>query len=235
MKGSLVAIAVTVCIAVLYFLLMHNRSPSIVKHRFTGYEIWEVENLLTPNECQQIQEYALKKGMLDSYIWSNAATSENIVETNYRNSKQVWMQREELAPVAKLSRFAASVTGLPASHQEDLQVVRYDVGGRFDDHYDVCTSHDPDHCMKMNNGAGERRVTMLVYLNDEYQGGETVFPLVQYAVKPKRGKAVLFWNTDLTDQLLPMSKHRGNPVQGGHKWIATIWSHPKPYVSNRQS
>jgi hypothetical protein len=39
----------------------------------------------------------------------------------------------------------------------------------------------------------------------------------------------LFWSTDQHDNLLTESKHRGNRVEQGEKWIATVWSHGKNF------
>ena len=64
---------------------------------------------------------------------------------------------------------------------------------QFKDHVDV-TSHE----------GGKRFLIMMVYLNDDFEGGETVFPLLGDTIKPKKGRLLLFpptWNY----------LHHGNP------------------------
>ena len=64
---------------------------------------------------------------------------------------------------------------------------------QFGNHVDV-TSH----------AGGKRVLILMVYLNDDFNGGETVFPIFNDSVKPKKGGILLFppmW----------MYLHRGNP------------------------
>ena len=64
---------------------------------------------------------------------------------------------------------------------------------QFKDHVDV-TSHE----------GGKRFLIMMVYLNDDFEGGETVFPVLGDTITPKKGRLLLFpptWNY----------LHHGNP------------------------
>ena len=72
-------------------------------------------------------------------------------------------------------------------------------------------------------------MTMIIYLNDDYQGGETMFPKMGFQVVPKAGKAVVFWSTTEGDEVIRESFHGGNPVVGGEKWICNKWLHPMKY------
>jgi prolyl 4-hydroxylase len=65
----------------------------------------------------------------------------------------------------------------------------------------------------------------MIYLNDDYSGGETEFPLINKTIYPKTGKAILFKNSDENDYIIFQSLHRGNPIIHGNKWICNIWSH----------
>ena len=44
----------------------------------------------------------------------------------------------------------------------------------------------------LNRKGGERMVTMMMYLSNVEEGGNTVFPQLQLAVRPQQG-ALLFW------------------------------------------
>lgn len=227
-------VSIVICVIVLIAWLMFHKTkkPRIVKHRFQGgYEVWEIFNLLTPNECKELMRYTEAKGLTDSYIWSTDEQSENVLETAHRKSKQAWLADQEHLVAMKLAKFSEEITGIPQNHQEKLQVARYDEMGMFNDHYDACPYKDPEYCAKMNNNAGERRATLIVYLNTDFKGGETEFPLIGFKSIPVVGKAILFWNVDENEKIIPLSKHRGNQVIGGNKWIATKWSHSKPYIT----
>ena len=70
---------------------------------------------------------------------------------------------------------------------------------QFGDHVDV-TSH----------AGGKRMLILMVYLNDDFGGGETVFPHFGDSIKPKKGSILMFppmW----------MYLHRGNPPRSPSK------------------
>jgi prolyl 4-hydroxylase len=75
----------------------------------------------------------------------------------------------------------------------------------------------------MNGKEGPRYYTLLIYLNDDFEGGETVFPKINKFVKPKKGKAVLFQSVDHRGVIIDEAFHGGNPVSAGQKWIANKW------------
>ncbi|BBG93513.1 P4H isoform 1 [Prunus dulcis] len=83
---------------------------------------------------------------------------------------------------------------------------------------------------------GQRVATILMYLSDIVEGGETYFPLAGsgecscggkvvrgLSVKPVKGDAVLFWSMGLDGQSDPNSIHGGCEVLAGEKWSATKW------------
>jgi prolyl 4-hydroxylase len=65
-----------------------------------------------------------------------------------------------------------------------------------------------------------RLATLLVYLNDDFDGGGTVFPKLQLEFKPVKGDAVFF---NYVPGQTTSSLHRGQKVLNGEKWIITCW------------
>ena len=76
---------------------------------------------------------------------------------------------------------------------------------------------------------GQRVSTLVMYLSDVEQGGETTFPDVGVSVVPKKGAAVYFEYCNSQGQVDPLSLHAGNPVIKGEKWIATKWMRQRKY------
>jgi predicted 2-oxoglutarate/Fe(II)-dependent dioxygenase YbiX len=113
---------------------------------------------------------------------------------------------------------------LPIENQEDLQIVSYKPGGFFTPHYDACDGKK-DYCQRMDGSAGPRLFTYLIYLNDDFEGGETVFPKLNKSVKPKKGKCVIFQSTvsPPDSRIILEALHGGNPVTSGNKWICNKW------------
>lgn len=100
--------------------------------------------------------------------------------------------------------------GVSETAVENLQCVRYLPGQEFKPHYDA--SNDIP-----------RTFTLLVYLNDDFTGGETYFPEVSLTITPKAGTALLFRNLDDDMSMIPQSLHAGLPVQSGVKYACNIW------------
>ena len=70
--------------------------------------------------------------------------------------------------------------------QETFQLLRYDEGQFYRGHYDYIPEQADMPC-------GARVSTFFLYLNDVEEGGETYFPLIHLKVKPKLGRAVLWY------------------------------------------
>jgi len=63
-----------------------------------------------------------------------------------------------------------------------------------------------------------RVAVWMVYLNDDYEGGETEFLYYKRRIQPKKG-TLLIWPAGLTHA------HRGGLVLSGNKYVVTGWYH----------
>ena len=79
--------------------------------------------------------------------------------------------------------------------------------------------------------SGQRVSTMVSYLNDVPQGGQTLFPAAGWAVSPQRGNAVYFEYCNSLGQLDHASRHASKAVEQGEKWVATKWVRQRRFVS----
>lgn len=74
---------------------------------------------------------------------------------------------------------------------------------------------------------GPRILTFFLYLSDVEEGGETNFPSLGIAVKPKKGRALL-WPSTLDNNLEALdirTLHEAKPVIKGRKFAANSWIH----------
>jgi prolyl 4-hydroxylase len=179
----------------------------------------EIDNFLTHDECDELIHHATQKGLVPSTVYS--ADTDNM-DKNFRISDQTWLKISECDATRKLAHSVSSISGKPSENFEEFQVVKYGQGGFFTPHYDACDG-DESFCKRMNGNSGQRYMTFLVYLNDDFKGGETVFPKLDGKIEPKKGKALVFFNTDENGNLLRDSLHGGNPVDSGTKWICNVW------------
>ena len=98
---------------------------------------------------------------------------------------------------------------------ESFQVIQYNPNEHYDYHYDAYDINETDKYKKYCGQRGNRIKTVLVYLNDVEEGGETVFPMCGTAIQPEVGK-VTIWPTGLPFY------HCGNK-SGTDKYILTSW------------
>ena len=104
---------------------------------------------------------------------------------------------------------------------EDMQVVHYVDGQKYDAHHDWGVSGYPE----------SRYITLLMYLTDQpgkQSGGETAFPKAAggggIKVHPGKGAAVLFYNLLEDGNGDDLALHAALPVKDGHeKYLANFW------------
>jgi len=134
--------------------------------------------------------------------------------SSYRTSDSAYLPRTAMTDT--LSR-RACVAGLLTSDAdpEPLQLVRYGPGQEFRPHLDT----SDDSAM----GEFARSTTLLVYLNDDFEGGETVFTKLGLTVRP-RARAALQWRNILpSGKVDKRTEHAGLPVRRGEKLACNVW------------
>ncbi|MCO5579577.1 hypothetical protein L7F22_033434 [Adiantum nelumboides] len=159
-------------------------------------------------------------------------------DSRVRTSSGTFLGRGQDRIIRAIEKKIADFTFIPEEHGEGLQILHYEVGQKYEAHYDYFLDQ-----FNSRNG-GQRLATVLMYLSDVEAGGETVFPAASrnnslilnqsglsecgktgVAVKPRLGDALLFWSMMPDGTLDPKSLHSGCPVISGNKWSATKWLH----------
>jgi prolyl 4-hydroxylase len=120
--------------------------------------------------------------------------------------------------VNALNRRLAAATGTAYECGEPLHILRYVPGQQYRPHLDA-----------LPGAANQRSWTALVYLNDGYEGGETVFDRIGLSAKGATGDCLIFRNVDSEGRGDPRARHAGAPVTGGTKWLATRWIRERPF------
>ena len=182
-----------------------------------------LENVLSPQECDQLiagsSSKLARSTALDKQTGAYITIAERSSENAYYRNNDPFVQA--------MNRRFSEIMHQPASHGEDLQVVRYLVGGEYREHWDYFPMSDPGSLSVTQDG-GQRTATLLMYLNDVPIGGATYFPKINYRVQPRKGWGVYFEYTDVYGQVDDLTLHAGEPVSHGEKWIATKWMRVKP-------
>lgn len=124
--------------------------------------------------------------------------------------------REDLV-IQAINRRIALASGTRTAEGEPLAVLRYSPGQQYRPHLDTIA------------GATNQRVkTVLIYLNQGYAGGETVFPTLDLSIEPRGGDAVVFTNVRPDGRPDERTRHAGLPIRAGVKWLATRWIRREP-------
>lgn len=231
-------------ILLISFLFIVSRSsssaiinPSKVKQVSWKPRAFVYEGFLTEEECDHMISLA-KSELKRSAVADNVSGKSKLSEV--RTSSGMFIHKNKDPIVAGIEDKIATWTFLPKENGEDMQVLRYEPGQKYDPHFDYFT--DP---VNVAHG-GHRIATVLMYLSDVEEGGETVFPSAEeasrhkkskpdenlsecakkgIAVKPKKGDALLFFSLYPTAIPDATSLHGGCPVLKGEKWSATKWIH----------
>ena len=112
----------------------------------------------------------------------------------------------------------ANTIGLPIVNLEGPTVLHYEVGEQITNHYDFVNPKSPNYQAEIER-RGERIITFLVYLNDDYAGGETDFPRIGIQHKGRRRDGLLFTNALPSGPPDLRMVHAGRPPTSGEKWM----------------
>ncbi|HET8696528.1 MAG TPA: 2OG-Fe(II) oxygenase, partial [Gammaproteobacteria bacterium] len=109
---------------------------------------------------------------------------------------------------------------VPFRQLEAPAVLHYAEGHQITEHFDFVDPNVPDYDQEIAQ-RGQRIVTFLVYLNHDYEGGETDFPRVGVSHKGRTGEALFFLNTLPDGRSDLRTLHAGRPPLRGEKWIVS--------------
>jgi len=148
----------------------------------------------------------------------------SILSQRVAEVKYIW---EQTFPFNILMEGISEITNLPKSHQEAYNLIKYSKGGKYDFHHDAFNMDDPEH-FKISEG-NNRLYSVIIYLNDNFTGGNTSFFHINRIVKPEIGKVLIFKNLHSDGTFNNDYWHTGEAVASGEKWILTTWVRQKPF------
>lgn len=183
-------------------------------------------NVLSHEECDELIERSRSKLKRSTTV--NPITGEHDV-IDRRTSEGTYFDLRENEFITRIDERVARLMNWPVENGEGLQILHYSIGGEYRPHFDYFPPEDKGSLTHLAMG-GQRVATMVMYLNDVEDGGETIFPEVGLAVSPQKGSAVYFRYCNEQGQVDPLTLHGGAPVLAGEKWIMTKWMRQGPYA-----
>ncbi|KGX93030.1 2OG-Fe(II) oxygenase [Pontibacillus halophilus JSM 076056 = DSM 19796] len=172
-------------------------------------------NVLSKEECEELIRVS-KDRMNRSKIGAQKDVSD------MRTSSGTFLPETGNEVIDCVEHRISQIMNVPVQHGEGLHILNYQIGQEYKAHYDYFTS-------KRKSVDNPRISTLVMYLNDVEEGGETYFPHLKLSVAPKQGMAVYFEYFYQDQAINELTLHGGSPVTKGEKWAATQWVRRKQY------
>ncbi|XP_015063545.1 probable prolyl 4-hydroxylase 9 [Solanum pennellii] len=189
-------------------------------------------NFASIEQCQSIIKIAKTSLEPSSLALRKGETEETTKGIRTSSGTFISASEDKTGILDLIEEKIARVTMIPKTHGEAFNVLRYEIGQRYQSHYDA---FDPAQYGPQNS---QRVASFLLYLSDVEEGGETVFPFesaqnmdgtydyskcIGLKVKPRRGDGLLFYSLLPNGTIDLTSLHGSCPVIRGEKWVATKW------------
>ena len=168
------------------------------------------EDIVDNNLCDAI--------MVADLDWKQSSFSSH--EKIYKNSKDrvimddVWIEKDsnfynplKECFVQAIRQYESKFPLFSCEHITDFRINKYSQGGFMSSHID---NIHHSHGQKW----GYPHVSVLLYLNDNYEGGE--FVVADKEIKPKKGSSILFPSNF-------MYPHEAKPVTNGTRFSVVAW------------
>jgi prolyl 4-hydroxylase len=188
-------------------------------------KIWVAEKFATPELCAWLVSRGIGKFrpsmMFDGQKARFLAT---------RNCSDFPFTVVDGGVVLLLLRIRVSLlTNLKPDQMEPPQIFHYALGQDIKPHYD--SLYDEQHPYgREGTYQGDRLATFLMYLNDDYEGGDLTFTKVGFTYKGKTGDGIFFasMREGKPDR---MSLHGAGVITRGEKYILSQWIHDRAFTA----
>lgn len=177
--------------------------------------IQAIPALLTPSECDLLAD--LSEGRQRPALIFHEGQGRFVADPIRSSDAAGFPIVSEWPAIHAINRRLAAVSGTTVEQGETLQILRYQPGQHYRPHLDAVPGL-----------ANQRALTLLVYLNEDYDGGETRFTRLGLTHRGRKGDGLLFANCLPDGRPDPLSEHAGLAVRSGTKRIASRWIRQRP-------
>lgn len=161
-----------------------------------------VKEFFTKEECLELIKLAEDKGFQESLIRTSGG---EVMNKEIRDNDRVIFDSEEMAQSLwerVKDMMPADIDGYePLGLNERFRFYRYQDGQQFKPHIDGPFKRSETE---------KSKITMLMYLNDDFVGGATTLVLEYKDIQPETGMLFLFEHKIM---------HSGRPVREGIKYV----------------
>jgi prolyl 4-hydroxylase len=173
-------------------------------------------NFVTPSVCAWLIEQA-RPGLKRALIYDPVGGKDIADHMRTNSAAGFDLMHADLVQAVVQWRMSIAV-GVPIAHMEGPTVLHYAIGEQITNHYDFVNPRIPNYQSEIDK-RGQRIITFLVYLNDDYEGGETDFPSLGLRYHGARGNGIFFTNALPNGEADLRMVHAGLPPKDNEKWL----------------
>ena len=193
--------------------LVYNEHPWLAR-----YDDW-----LAPKTLKRIRKRCVNTVPFET---GRVKTAEGHRVTDQRQADNYVIRDHSDEILTGLAQKVADFIGWHTDHMEPGVLVRYREGGYFRAHRDW-------NIQTWNGVTSHRIASFLIYVNDDFQGGTTSFPMLDLQIQPRAGTALYYDfspGTFCNDVLL----HSGDPVTAGTKYLLCFFARDLPFLGRQR-
>lgn len=190
-------------------------------------------NVISPQGLQELREHIEKSSSEDLSVFDPEKTNE-MGTTQWRVDKEVrdtqivsmgdlYPKLEDLLKNA-VKHVINPFYGVQVDSSEIPQILSYSIGGHYSPHIDGESIWVAPTGEKIWKKSTDRDLSMVFYLNDDFEGGDFVFPDLKIRVRPEPGMMICFPSTRFY-------LHGVEPVTKGKRYSIVTWATVKGFES----
>jgi len=188
-------------------------------------KIVTIANLLPPPVCRWL--IRLSSSRLKPALVYDAQNRRNYQSETRTNSIAEFNLAENELLHFLIQQKMSAACGITMVQMEGTAILNYQPGEEISEHFDFVDPAMSNYEQEIRDN-GQRVITFLIYLNEEYEGGETVFTELDLSFKGNTGDGIYFVNSLPDGSPDRRTKHAGKPPDTGEKWIVS------QFIRNRE-
>ena len=184
-----------------------------------------IEGFASAAECDWLIERG-RRNLRRAEVYRHDAPGHTQVDNRTNSEADYTIFQADLVLRLVRDRIGRSL-GINDRYFEVTKLLHYEPGQHFGLHGDFQEPTTPALALEIGRH-GQRAMTFLAYLNDDYAGGETDFPRIGFRFKGCRGDALYFTSASPDGAPDYRTVHAGLPPASGVKWLLSQWIRDRP-------
>jgi predicted 2-oxoglutarate/Fe(II)-dependent dioxygenase YbiX len=189
------------------------------------------QNAIGADDLKLLTDYVRKAKMTDSLVsnFQDEATADEVewvVNKQIRDTQEVKLTsaiRKKLLAIDNVSinTYINPFYQVEVSDREPSLILHYGAGGHYIPHVDAETLYKDDIGLEMWEKTLDRDLSLVYFLNDDFIGGELVFPDLDLVIKPTAGTLVCFPSDH--HYVHGVNPVKASPRTSGHRFTIVTW------------